>query len=303
MYQNKPCQLFFKNLLLLNKQLLMATTQELQDFTQQVRRDILRMVHAVNSGHPGGSLGCAEFFTVLYQEVLEYSTNFKMDGENENLFFLSNGHISPVYYSVLARSGFFPVEELATFRKMNTRLQGHPTTHEGLPGIRIASGSLGQGMSVAIGAAEAKKLNGDDKIIYTLHGDGELQEGQVWESAMYASAKKIDNLISTIDLNGKQIDGATDDVLPMGSIRAKFEAFGWEVIDIIKGNDVDSIIKGLSEAKSKTGKGKPVCVLLHTEMGNGIDFMMHTHAWHGKAPNDDQLADALNQNPVTLGDY
>ena len=281
----------------------MATTQELQDFTQQVRRDILRMVHAVNSGHPGGSLGCAEFFTVLYQEVLEYSTNFKMDGENENLFFLSNGHISPVFYSVLARSGFFPVEELATFRKMNTRLQGHPTTHEGLPGIRIASGSLGQGMSVAIGAAEAKKLNGDDKIIYTLHGDGELQEGQIWESAMYASAKKIDNIISTIDLNGKQIDGATDDVLPMGSIRAKFEAFGWEVIDIIKGNDVDSIIKGLSEAKSKTGKGKPVCVLLHTEMGNGIDFMMHTHAWHGKAPNDDQLADALNQNPVTLGDY
>ncbi|MDA8893824.1 transketolase [Flavobacteriaceae bacterium] len=281
----------------------MATIQELQDFTQQVRRDILRMVHAVNSGHPGGSLGCAEFFTVLYQEVLEYSTEFSMDGKNENLFFLSNGHISPVYYSVLARSGFFPIEELATFRKMNTRLQGHPTTHEGLPGIRIASGSLGQGMSVAIGAAEAKKLNGDDKIIYTLHGDGELQEGQVWESAMYASAKKIDNLISTIDLNGKQIDGATDDVLPMGSIRAKFEAFGWEVIDIIKGNNVDSIIKGLSEAKSKTGKGKPVCVLLHTDMGNGIDFMMHTHAWHGKAPNDDQLADALNQNPVTLGDY
>ena len=281
----------------------MATTQELQDFTQQVRRDILRMVHAVNSGHPGGSLGCAEFFTVLYQEVLEYSTNFKMDGENENLFFLSNGHISPVYYSVLARSGFFPVEELATFRKMNTRLQGHPTTHEGLPGIRIASGSLGQGMSVAIGAAEAKKLNGDDKIIYTLHGDGELQEGQIWESAMYASGKNIDNLISTIDLNGKQIDGATDDVLPMGSIRAKFEAFGWEVLDIMKGNDVNSIIKGLSEAKSKTEKGKPVCVLLHTEMGNGIDFMMHTHAWHGKAPNDDQLADALNQNPVTLGDY
>ena len=281
----------------------MATIQELQDFTQQVRRDILRMVHAVNSGHPGGSLGCAEFFTVLYQEVLEYSTEFSMDGKNENLFFLSNGHISPVYYSVLARSGFFPIEELATFRKMNTRLQGHPTTHEGLPGIRIASGSLGQGMSVAIGAAEAKKLNGDNKIIYTLHGDGELQEGQVWESAMYASAKKIDNLISTIDLNGKQIDGATDDVLPMGSIRAKFEAFGWEVIDIIKGNNVDSIIKGLSEAKSKTGKGKPVCVLLHTEMGNGIDFMMHTHAWHGKAPNDDQLADALNQNPVTLGDY
>jgi transketolase len=281
----------------------MATTQELQDFTQQVRRDILRMVHAVNSGHPGGSLGCAEFFTVLYQEVLDYSTDFKMNGENENLFFLSNGHISPVYYSVLARSGFFPVEELATFRKMNTRLQGHPTTHEGLPGIRVASGSLGQGMSVALGAAEAKKLNGDNKIIYTLHGDGELQEGQIWESAMYASAKKIDNIISTIDLNGKQIDGATDDVLPMGSIRAKFEAFGWEVIEVKNGNDIEAIINGLSAAKSKTGKGKPVCILLHTEMGNGIDFMMHTHAWHGKAPNDDQLADALNQNPVTLGDY
>lgn len=281
----------------------MATTQQLQDFTQQVRRDILRMVHAVNSGHPGGSLGCAEFFTVLYQEVLEYSTDFSMDGENENLFFLSNGHISPVFYSVLARSGFFPVEELATFRKMNTRLQGHPTTHEGLPGIRIASGSLGQGMSVAIGAAEAKKLNGDNKIIYTLHGDGELQEGQVWESAMYASGKKIDNLISTIDVNGKQIDGATDDVLPMGSIRAKFEAFGWDVLDVKKGNDIEAIIAGLAEAKSRTGKGKPVCILLHTEMGNGIDFMMHTHAWHGKAPNDKQLANALEQNPVTLGDY
>ena len=281
----------------------MATTQQLQDFTQQVRRDILRMVHAVNSGHPGGSLGCAEFFTVLYQEVLEYSTDFSMDGENENLFFLSNGHISPVFYSVLARSGFFPVEELATFRKMNTRLQGHPTTHEGLPGIRIASGSLGQGMSVAIGAAEAKKLNGDNKIIYILHGDGELQEGQVWESAMYASGKKIDNLISTIDVNGKQIDGATDDVLPMGSIRAKFEAFGWDVLDVKKGNDIEAIIAGLAEAKSRTGKGKPVCILLHTEMGNGIDFMMHTHAWHGKAPNDEQLAVALNQNPVTLGDY
>jgi transketolase len=295
--------LFFKKLLLHNKQESMATTQQLQDFTQQVRRDILRMVHAVNSGHPGGSLGCAEFFTVLYQEVLEYSTDFSMDGENENLFFLSNGHISPVFYSVLARSGFFPVEELATFRKMNTRLQGHPTTHEGLPGIRIASGSLGQGMSVAIGAAEAKKLNGDTKIIYTLHGDGELQEGQVWESAMYASGKKIDNLISTIDVNGKQIDGATDDVLPMGSIRAKFEAFGWDVLDVKKGNDIEAIIAGLAEAKSRTGKGKPVCILLHTEMGNGIDFMMHTHAWHGKAPNDEQLANALEQNPITLGDY
>ena len=281
----------------------MPTTQQLQDFTQQVRRDILRMVHAVNSGHPGGSLGCAEFITCLYQEVMEYATDFSMDGKNEDVFFLSNGHISPVFYSVLAHSGFFPVSELATFRLLDSRLQGHPTTHEGLPGIRIASGSLGQGMSVAIGAAEAKKLNGDTKIIYTLHGDGELQEGQVWESAMYASGKKIDNLISTIDVNGKQIDGATDDVLPMGSIRAKFEAFGWDVLDVKKGNDIEAIIAGLAEAKSRTGKGKPVCILLHTEMGNGIDFMMHTHAWHGKAPNDEQLANALEQNPVTLGDY
>ena len=281
----------------------MSTTQQLQDFTQQTRRDILRMVHAVQSGHPGGSLGCAEFLTVLYQDIMEYSTDFSMDGKGEDLFFLSNGHISPVFYSVLARSGFFPVSELATFRKLNTRLQGHPTTHEGLPGVRIASGSLGQGLSVAIGAAEAKKLNGDDKIIYTLHGDGELQEGQIWEAAMYASAKKIDHLIATIDLNGKQIDGATDDVLPMGSIRAKFEAFGWDVLEIEKGNDVEAIKAGLLEAKSKTGNGKPICILLHTEMGNGVDFMMHTHAWHGKAPNDEQLADALAQNPETLGDY
>lgn len=281
----------------------MSTTQQLQDFTQQVRRDILRMVHAVNSGHPGGSLGCAEFFTVLYQEVMDYSTDFTMDGANEDLFFLSNGHISPVYYSVLARSGFFPVEELATFRKIDTRLQGHPTTHEDLPGIRIASGSLGQGMSVALGAALTKKLNGDDKLVYTLHGDGELQEGQIWEAAMYASAKKVDNIISTVDLNGKQIDGSTDDVLPMGSIKAKFEAFGWDVLDVEKGNDIDAVKEGLAEAKSRTGKGKPVCILLHTEMGNGIDFMMHTHAWHGKAPNDEQLENALEQNPVTLGDY
>lgn len=281
----------------------MATTQQLQDFTQQVRRDILRMVHAVNSGHPGGSLGCAEFFTVLYQEVMDYSTDFSMDGKNEDLFFLSNGHISPVYYSVLAHSGFFPVSELATFRKMDTRLQGHPTTHEGLPGIRIASGSLGQGMSVAIGAAEAKRLNGDDKLVYSLHGDGELQEGQVWESAMYASAKKVDNLIATVDLNGKQIDGSTDDVLPMGSIKAKFEAFGWDVLEVNEGNDIEAIKAGLAEAKSRSGKGKPVCILLYTEMGNGVDFMMHTHAWHGKAPNDEQLESALAQNPVTLGDY
>ena len=281
----------------------MPTTQELQDFTQQVRRDILRMVHAVNSGHPGGSLGCAEFFTCLYQEVMDYSTNFTMDGKNEDLFFLSNGHISPVYYSVLAHSGFFPVSELATFRHLDSRLQGHPTTHEGLPGVRIASGSLGQGLSVAIGAAEAKKLNGDDKLIYSLHGDGELQEGQNWEAIMYASAKKVDNIIATVDLNGKQIDGATDDVLPMGSLKAKFEAFGWDVLEVKEGNNIEAILAGLAEAKSLTGKGKPVCILLHTEMGNGVDFMMHSHKWHGVAPNDEQLESALAQNPETLGDY
>ncbi|CAI8414742.1 MAG: Transketolase [Polaribacter sejongensis] len=281
----------------------MPTTQQLQDFTQQVRRDILRMVHKVNSGHPGGSLGCAEFITCLYQEVMDYSTDFTMDGNHEDLFFLSNGHISPVFYSVLAHSGFFSVAELATFRLLDSRLQGHPTTHEGLPGVRIASGSLGQGMSVGIGAAQAKKLNGDAKIIYTLHGDGELQEGQNWEAIMYASAKKVDNLIATIDLNGKQIDGSTDQVLAMGSIRAKFEAFGWDVLDVKEGNDIEAILAGLAQAKSLTGKGKPVCILLHTEMGNGVDFMMHTHAWHGKAPSDEQLENALAQNPVTLGDY
>lgn len=286
-----------------NKTHMSTTVQRLEIFTQQVRRDILRMVHAVNSGHPGGSLGCAEFITCLYQEVMDYSTDFKMDGVNEDLFFLSNGHISPVFYSVLAHTGFFNVEDLATFRKLNSRLQGHPTTHEGLEGIRIASGSLGQGMSVGIGAAQAKKLNGDDKIVYTLHGDGELQEGQNWEAIMYASAKKVDNLISTVDLNGKQIDGATDDVLPMGSIKAKFEAFGWDVLEVEKGNDIASILEGLAEAKSRIGKGKPVCILLHTEMGNGVDFMMGTHAWHGKAPSDEQLEDALSQNPETLGDY
>ena len=281
----------------------MPTTQKLQYFTQQVRRDILRMVHKVNSGHPGGSLGCAEFITCLYQEVMEYSTEFSMDGNNEDVFFLSNGHISPVFYSVLAHSGFFPVSELATFRLLDSRLQGHPTTHEGLPGVRIASGSLGQGMSVGLGTAQAKKLNGDNKIVYTLHGDGELQEGQNWEAIMYASAKNVDNLIATIDLNGKQIDGSTDDVLPMGSIRSKFEAFGWDVLDVEKGNDIDAVLAGLAKAKSLTGKGKPVCILLHTEMGNGVDFMMHTHAWHGKAPSDVQLESALAQNPATLGDY
>ncbi len=281
----------------------MPTISELQNFSTQIRRDILRMVHAVNSGHPGGSLGCDEFLTVLYQEVMDYSSDFNMDGTDEDLFFLSNGHISPLFYSVLARSGFFPVKELATFRKINTRLQGHPTTHEGLPGIRVASGSLGQGLSVAIGAANTKKLNGDDKLVYTLHGDGELQEGQIWEAAMYAAGKKVDNLIATIDYNLQQIDGATDDVMPLGNLRAKFEAFGWTVFDIEKGNDIESIIAGLKEAKAATGKGKPVCILLHTEMGNGVDFMMGTHAWHGKAPNDEQLASALAQNPETLGDY
>ena len=281
----------------------MSKIKQIEDFTQQVRRDILRMVHAVSSGHPGGSLGCAEFISCLYQDVMEYSTDFDMDGKNEDLFFLSNGHISPVYYSVLSRSGYFPVSELATFRKLDSRLQGHPTTHEHLPGVRIASGSLGQGMSVAIGAAEAKKLNNDDKLVFSLHGDGEIQEGQIWEAAMYASAKKIDNLISTIDVNLKQIDGTTDEVLAMGSLKAKFEAFGWDVLEIEKGNDVDSILKGIAEAKSRTGKGKPVCILLYTEMGNGVDFMMYTHAWHGKAPNDEQLESALAQNPATLGDY
>lgn len=278
-------------------------TQQLLDLSTQVRRDILRMVHAVNSGHPGGSLGCTEFLVALYQNIMDRKEGFEMDGMDEDLFFLSNGHISPVFYSVLARSGYFPISELATFRLINSRLQGHPTTHEGLPGIRIASGSLGQGLSVSIGAAQAKKLNNDKHLIFTLMGDGELQEGQNWEAIMYAAAKKVDNLIATIDLNGKQIDGSTDEVLPMGSIRAKFEAFGWDVLDIEKGNDIEAIISGLNDAKSKTGKGKPVCILLHTEMGNGVDFMMHTHAWHGKAPNDDQLAKAFEQNAATLGDY
>lgn len=278
-------------------------TQQLTDLTTQVRRDILRMVHKVNSGHPGGSLGCAEFLVCLYNEVMDFKLPFSMEGKDEDLFFLSNGHISPVFYSVLARRGFFPVEELNTFRLLNSRLQGHPTPHEGLEGIRIASGSLGQGLSVAIGAALAKKLNGDKHLVYTLHGDGELQEGQIWEAAMYAGGKGVDNLIATVDYNQKQIDGPTDKVLPLGDLRAKWEAFGWQVIDIEKGNDISAILKGLAEAKTLTGKGKPVCILLHTEMGNGVDFMMGTHAWHGKAPNDEQLAKALAQNAETLGDY
>ncbi|HET8837963.1 MAG TPA: transketolase [Flavobacteriaceae bacterium] len=281
----------------------MPNINELEAFATQVRRDILRQVHKVNSGHPGGSLGCTEFFTVLYQVVMDRKKGFDMDGIGEDLFFLSNGHISPVFYSVLARSGYFPVEELNTFRLLNSRLQGHPTTHEGLPGVRVASGSLGQGMSVAIGAAQTKKLNQDSHLVFSLHGDGELQEGQNWEAIMYASAKKVDNLISTIDLNKQQIDGCTDEVLPMGSIKAKFEAFGWDVLEIENGNDLTAVINGLEEAKTRTGKGKPVCILLHTVMGHGVDFMMHTHKWHGVAPNDEQLENALAQNPETLGDY
>ncbi len=281
----------------------MPDIKHLEDICTQVRRDILRQVHKVNSGHPGGSLGCTEFFVSLYNEIMERKNTFDMDGIGEDLFFLSNGHISPVYYSVLARAGYFPVEELNTFRLIDSRLQGHPTTHEGLPGIRIASGSLGQGMSVAIGAAQAKKLNNDDHLVFSLHGDGELQEGQNWEAIMYAAAKKVDNLISTVDLNGQQIDGSTDDVLPMGSIKGKFEAFGWTVLEIENGNSIEAVIKGMQQAKAETGKGKPVCVLLKTVMGNGVDFMMHTHAWHGKAPNDEQLAIGLEQNPETLGDY
>ncbi len=281
----------------------MSDIKHLEDLVTQVRRDILRMVHKVNSGHPGGSLGCTEFFVVLYQEIMDRKNEFHMDGIGEDLFFLSNGHISPVFYSVLARSGYFSVDELNTFRLIDSRLQGHPTTHEGLPGIRIASGSLGQGMSVALGAAQAKKLNNDNHLIYSLHGDGELQEGQNWEAIMYAAGNNVDNIISTIDVNGQQIDGPTDVVLPMGSLKVKFEAFGWTVVEITQGNNLEEVIKGMAVAKSKTGKGKPVCVLLKTVMGNGVDFMMHTHAWHGKAPNDEQLAIGLAQNAETLGDY
>ena len=281
----------------------MASLEALEHFTTQVRRDILRMVHKVNSGHPGGSLGCAEFFVALFQEIMTYKTPFEMHGKDEDLFFLSNGHISPVFYSVLARSGFFPVDELNTFRLIDSRLQGHPTTHEGLPGVRVASGSLGQGLSVAVGAALSKKLNADSRLVYALMGDGELQEGQNWEAAMYAAANKVDNIIATIDLNGQQIDGSTDDVLAMGSVKQKFEAFGWSVIECEKGNSLPHVIEALKEAQNRTGKGVPVMILMKTVMGNGVDFMMHTHAWHGKAPNDEQLEIGLAQNPETLGDY
>ena len=281
----------------------MTTKNGLEELVVQTRRDILRMVHKVNSGHPGGSLGCAEFMVSLFNGIMDHNPEFSMDGINEDIFFLSNGHISPLYYSVLARSGYFPVDELNTFRLIDSRLQGHPTTHEGLPGVRIASGSLGQGMSVAIGAAIAKRLNGDSHLVYSLHGDGELQEGQNWEAMMFAAGHKVDNLIATVDLNGQQIDGATDDVMPLGDVKAKFEAFGWLVVEIEDGNDLDAIKEGMAKAKSLTRNGKPVCVLLKSVMGNGVDFMMHTHAWHGKAPNDEQLEIGLNQNPVTIGDY
>ena len=281
----------------------MPNTSKLSDIATQIRRDIVRMVHANNSGHPGGSLGCTEFLTVLYFKIMEHNTQFTMDGINEDLFFLSNGHISPVFYSVLSRSGYFDISELATFRKIDSRLQGHPTTHEGLEGIRIASGSLGQGLSIAIGAAQTKKLNNDNKIIYALHGDGELQEGQVWEAFMYASAKKIDNLILTIDYNKKQIDGSIDEVLPMGNLSAKLKAFDWIVLEEFNGNNIDAVINILNTAKNLTKKGRPIVIILHTEMGHGVDYMMGTHKWHGVAPNDEQLANALLQNPETLGDY
>ena len=281
----------------------MADINSLEETTLQIRRDILRMVHKVNSGHPGGSLGCTEFFVALYFEIMEHNTAFDMDGKNEDLFFLSNGHISPVFYSTLARRGYFPVEELNSFRLIDSRLQGHPTTHEGLPGIRISSGSLGQGLSVAIGAALSKKLNKDPKTVYALMGDGELQEGQNWEALMYAAGNGVDNLIATVDLNGKQIDGTTEEVLSLGDVRKKFEAFGWDVLELAEGNSLEHIIASLKEAKSRLGKQKPVAILMQTEMGNGVSFMMHTHAWHGKAPNDEQLATALSENKETIGDY
>ncbi len=280
-----------------------ASADELRRIATQVRRDIVRMVHACQSGHPGGSLGCTEFFTALYFNVLRHDPkNFTMDGIGQDLFFLSNGHISPVFYSVLSRSGYFPVKELATFRKIDSRLQGHPTTHEGLPGVRMASGSLGQGLSVGIGAALAKRLNKDPHLVFTLHGDGELQEGQIWEAAMFAAGKKVDNLISTVDWNGRQIDGDVDDVMPLGDLEAKWRAFGWDVM-VSHGNDMNAVLDALAEAKSRTGRGKPVCNLMRTEMGMGVDFMTGSHEWHGIPPNDEQLARALSQLPETLGDY
>jgi len=281
----------------------MIDTKSLEKITTQTRRDILRMVHKVNSGHPGGSLGCAEFLVTLFNSEMKRNKDFSMDGKDEDIFFLSNGHISPVFYSVLARCGYFEVNELNTFRLINSRLQGHPTTHEGLPGVRIASGSLGQGLSVAIGAALSKKLNNDKNLVYCLMGDGELQEGQNWEAIMYASANKVDNIVVTVDLNGQQIDGSTENVLSLGNLKSKFNAFGWEVIECFDGNNIDEIKSSLKKAKEICFNNKPVCILLKTIMGNGVDFMMHTHEWHGKAPNDDQLMIGLNQNEETLGDY
>ena len=282
----------------------MADIEALKKLCGQVRRDIVRMVHAVNSGHPGGSLGCVEYLVALYGNILNHHPEkFTIDGKNEDLFFLSNGHISPVFYSVLARTGYFPVAELSTFRKINSRLQGHPTTHEGLPGVRVASGSLGQGMSVAIGAALSKKLNKDNGVVYSLHGDGELQEGQIWEAAMYAAAHKVDNYIATVDYNGRQIDGDVDKVLPLGNLKAKFESFGWTVLENNDGNDLVSVIDSLQLAKTHLGKGKPIIILMKTEMGMGVDYMMGTHKWHGSAPNDEQLAQALAQLPETQKDY
>jgi len=274
----------------------------LQETASQIRRDIVRMVHGVQSGHPGGSLGCADFLTALYFKVMNHNPAFHMDGTNEDLFVLSNGHISPVFYSCLARSGYFPVSELASFRKLNTRLQGHPTTHEHLPGVRIASGSLGQGLSVALGMALAKKLNKDSHIVYSLHGDGELQEGQIWEAVIFAAHHKVDNLITTIDWNGQQIDGTTDQVMSLGNIREKFDAFGWTTLEM-NGNDMDDVVRVLEEAKSASGKGKPVAIMMHTIMGKGVDFMENDHGWHGIAPSDEQLAKALAQLPESLGDY
>ncbi len=282
----------------------MNNTEELKNLCVQVRRDIVRMVHAVNSGHPGGSLGCVEYMIALYKSILKHDpNNFNMNGVNEDLFFLSNGHISPVFYSVLARSGYFPVEELITFRKLNSRLQGHPTTHEGLPGVRIASGSLGQGMSVSIGAALAKKLNNDKGVIFSLHGDGELQEGQIWEAAIYAAANCVDNYIATIDYNGRQIDGDVENVLSLGNLKSKFEAFGWTVFENENGNEIEQVIATLTLAKSFLGKGKPIVIIMKTEMGMGVDYMMGTHKWHGSAPNDEQLVSALAQLPSSLKDY
>jgi len=277
-------------------------TNELKSIASQVRRDIVRMVHGCQSGHPGGSLGCTDYLVALYFSAMNHDPEFNMDGIGEDLFFLSNGHISPVFYSILAHAGYFDKAELATFRKLGTRLQGHPTTHEHLPGVRIASGSLGQGLSVAIGAAQAKKLNNDSSLVFTLHGDGELQEGQIWEAAMYAPHNKIDNLIAAIDVNGQQIDGSTKNVLSLGDLHAKWTAFGWDVLET-QGNNMEFLLSTLAEAKSRTGQGKPIVILLHTEMGYGVDFMMGTHKWHGTAPNDAQLAQALGQLEETLGDY